>query len=126
LDYHAYDIYTDLVDFVDAFIKMMCKGHAEVKDVLFDPPQLNADLALILKTIPCFHQVDRSATVALLERINADNMVVSFPVKSLGGTEKMMVKNYTETFDRLIFKGKWETKKIVFDTELVFLLRKKS
>jgi 16S rRNA (guanine(1405)-N(7))-methyltransferase len=126
LEYHAYDIYKDLIGFLDAFLDIVnIKGHAEVRDVLFDPPQFRADLALILKTIPCFDQIDRIATSTILERINADHFVISFPVKSLGGIEKMMVKNYTERFNNIVRRENWKVRRVLFKTELTFLVSKK-
>jgi 16S rRNA (guanine(1405)-N(7))-methyltransferase len=125
LEYWAYDIYADLVDFLNGFIGLLgVKGHAEVRDVLFDPPRRKGDLALILKTVPCFDQIDKAAVQTMLQRINVDNLVVSFPVASLGGTEKMMVRNYTERFEKIACEKDWKIKKMLFKTELVFLVSK--
>jgi 16S rRNA (guanine(1405)-N(7))-methyltransferase len=125
LEYYAYDIYADLVDFLNAFIELLAvKGHAEVRDVLFDPPKRRGDLALILKTIPCFDQIDKTAVQTMLQQVNADNLAISFPVTSLGGTDKMMIKNYTERFKKIACGKDWKIKKMLFKTELVFLVSK--
>jgi 16S rRNA (guanine(1405)-N(7))-methyltransferase len=125
LEYCVYDIYADLVDFLNAFIALLpVKGHAQVRDVLFDPPKRKGDLALILKTIPCFDQIDKAAVQTMLQQINVDNLVISFPVTSLGGTEKMMIRNYTERFGKIAGQMNWNIKKMSFKTELVFLVSK--
>jgi 16S rRNA (guanine(1405)-N(7))-methyltransferase len=125
LEYCAYDIYADLVGFLNAFIELLAvKGRAEVRDVLFNPPRRKADLGLILKTIPCFDQIDKTAVQTMLQQINADNLVISFPVKSLGGNEKMMIKNYTERFEKIACEKDWKIKKMLFKTELVFIVSK--
>jgi 16S rRNA (guanine(1405)-N(7))-methyltransferase len=125
LEYWAYDIYADLVDFLNAFIKLLAvKGHAEVRDVLFNPPERKGDLALILKTLPCFDQIDKTAVETMLQQINVDNLVISFPVRSLGGDDKMMIKNYTKRFDKIACQKDWHIKKMLFKTELVFLVSK--
>jgi 16S rRNA (guanine(1405)-N(7))-methyltransferase len=125
LEYRAYDIYADLVDFLNAYLGLLpVEGHAEVRDVLFDPPRRKGDLALILKTIPCFDQIDAAATQKMLEQIDVDNLVISFPVRSLGGIEKMMIRNYTERFEKMTRQMDWNIKKILFETELVFLVSK--
>ena len=36
-------------------------GRAEVRDVIHNPPQEPADLALLLKTLPCLEQVEKGA-----------------------------------------------------------------
>jgi 16S rRNA (guanine(1405)-N(7))-methyltransferase len=125
LEYYAFDIYADLVNFLNAFIELVpIKGHAEVRDVLFDPPRRKGDLALILKTVPCFDQIDKTAVQTMLQQINADNLIISFPVRSLGGIEKMMIRNYTERFEKTVHKMNWNVKKMMFETELVFLVSK--
>jgi len=49
------------------------------------PPTQHADLALILKTLPCLEQLDKTAGQWLLEAVNVDYLLLSFPVYSLGG-----------------------------------------
>jgi 16S rRNA (guanine(1405)-N(7))-methyltransferase len=125
LEYCAYDIYADLVDFLNAFLELLpLKGHAEVRDVLFNPPRRKGDLAFILKTVPCLDQIDAVAVQTMLQQINVDNLVISFPVRSLGGTEKMMIRNYTERFEKMARQINWNIKKMLFETELVFLVSK--
>ena len=124
--YFAYDINKDLIEFLNRFMDIVnIQGYAEVRDVLFNPPQIKADLALILKTLPCFDQIDRSATLRILDKINAGYIIISFPVKSLGGKEKIMIKNYTTRFKELIQSKDWTIKRIEFKTELVFLVNRK-
>lgn len=126
VEYIAYDIYKDLIAFLSDFMRISnFSGHAEVRDVLYNPPQIKADLAFILKIIPCFDQIDNSANSQILDKINANYIVLSFPVKSLGGKEKMMIKNYTNRFNELVQDRDWKTKRIVFETELIFIIDKK-
>ena len=125
LEYYAYDIYADLVDFLNAFIELLpLKGYAEVRDVLFNPPRRKGDLALILKTVPCLDQIDAVAVQTMLRQINVNNLVISFPVRSLGGTEKGMIRNYTDRFEKMARHMDWSIKKMLFETELVFLVGK--
>jgi 16S rRNA (guanine(1405)-N(7))-methyltransferase len=58
------------------------------------PPTQHADLALILKTLPCLEQLDKTAGQWLLEAVNVDYLLLSFPVYSLGGRDKHMLENY--------------------------------
>jgi len=124
--YFAYDIYKDLIDFLKGYMNIInIRGYAELRNVLYNPPQIKANLALILKTIPCFDQIDKSATSKILDKINADYIIISFPVKSLGGKDKMMIKNYTTRFNKLTRSKDWVIKRIEFKTELAFLVNKK-
>lgn len=125
LTYYAYDIYKDMIDFLNDFMAIAnIRGYAEIRDVLHNPPDISADLAFILKTIPCFDQIDRSASSKLLDSIKANWIVVSFPIKSLGGRERKMAKNYTARFNQLIYEKSWSIKRLEFKTELAFLIGK--
>ena len=123
--YYSYDIYRDLIDFLNEFMTIIgVQGYAEIRDVVQYPPEINTDLAFILDSIPCLEQIERSAGVKLLESINANSLVVSFPVRSLGGKEKQMRKHYEARFDYLTQKKDWVIQRLDFDTELVFLITK--
>lgn len=124
-EYYAYDIYQDMAEFLNEFLALTdTRGRAEARDVLRRPPEQPADLALLLKAIPCLEQIDASAVLHLLEYVNARHMLVSFPVRSLGGKSKGMLENYETRFDALVAGKSWEIKRFEFATELAFLIRK--
>jgi 16S rRNA (guanine(1405)-N(7))-methyltransferase len=121
--YHAYDIYEDLIAFLQAFMALTpVDGRAVACDVLGSCPRPRVDLALVLKSIPCLEQIDRSAGARLLDTIDADHVLVSFPVHSLGGRDKGMPANYEARFHELVAGKGWEIKRFVFATELAFLM----
>jgi 16S rRNA (guanine(1405)-N(7))-methyltransferase len=124
--YYAYDIYHDMIDFVGAFMALAgVEGHAQTRDVMqFVPPE-NADVALLLKTIPCLEQVDKSAGQRLLESIRADAMIVSFPVHSLGGYDKGMSANYEAHLRDLLAGKPWRVERFEFESELAFRVDKR-
>lgn len=123
--YYAYDVYTDLVDFVDAFMALAgVRGRAEARDVTQAPPVQRADVAFVLKTLPCIEQVDKSAGLRLLEALNARYLLVSFPAHSLGGRSKGMVQNYGARFLELVQDRPWSVRRFEFATELAFLVDK--
>jgi 16S rRNA (guanine(1405)-N(7))-methyltransferase len=123
--YYAYDIYEDMVDFLNECMALMqVEGYAQARDVIHDCPSQKVDLAFLLKAIPCLEQVDKLAGSQLLERINADYLVVSFPAQSLGGRQKGMVENYEHRFYELVSDKDWSIRRFNFPSELVFLVRK--
>src|SRR6266699_932934 len=125
VQYFAYDIYEDMIGFLnDSLALMPVQGSGKVSDVIHDCPTQKVDVAFILKAIPCLEQVDKSAGLRLLETINADHLVVSFPARSLGGKKKGMLTNYEAKFYQLIRDKNWSMKRFVFPTELVFLISK--
>ncbi|HLI08682.1 MAG TPA: hypothetical protein VKV40_19115 [Ktedonobacteraceae bacterium] len=132
--YAAYDIYADMIDFLNGFFALLQKvpaqapiqAYAQVRDVLTASPTEQADVAFVLKTIPCLEQVDKAAGHYLLRALNARHLVVSFPIHSLGGRHKGMLPNYESHFGELVASEQWEIQKIEFPSELVFLVRKET
>ena len=125
VQYFAYDIYEDMIGFLnDSLALMPVQGLAKVSDVIHSCPTQKVDVAFILKAIPCLEQVDKSAGLYLLETINADHLVVSFPAHSLGGKNKGMTANYESRFYKLVTHKPWSIQRFVFPGELVFLISK--
>jgi 16S rRNA (guanine(1405)-N(7))-methyltransferase len=125
--YYACDIYGDQIHFLNEFFHLAgIQGLAEVRNVLDQPPTQHVDLALVLKTIPCLEQMDRSAGVRLLDAINARYLLVSFPVRSLGGRAKGMSASYEAHFEKLAAGRDWSINRFEFDGELAFLVTTRS
>jgi 16S rRNA (guanine(1405)-N(7))-methyltransferase len=125
MKYYAYDVYKDLIDFVNGFMAIRnVQGHAEVREVIQDTPEVKTDVAFLLNTIPCLEQIEKWAGLKVLEAIDANFLVVSFPVKSLCGREKNMRKYYETAFSKLTREKDWNIQKIEFITEQVFLIKK--
>jgi 16S rRNA (guanine(1405)-N(7))-methyltransferase len=131
--YTAYDIYGDLMAFLGGYFALEAshghgglRGQAETRDVIASPPERHADLALLLKAIPCLEQVEKMAGERLLRAIRADHLLVSFPVHSLGGRSKGMVASYEARFHDLMEQtgigARAEVRRFAFATELAFLI----
>jgi 16S rRNA (guanine(1405)-N(7))-methyltransferase len=123
--YYACDIYQDQVDFLNrVFQQRGQQGQAFVSNLLADVPSQATDVALLLKTIPCLEQLDKSIGPRLLAQIKAPVIVVSFPARSLGGRGKGMVQNYAGHFAELVAGLPWQVARFDFSTEVVFRLIK--
>ena len=123
--YYACDIYHDLVDFLNEYMDLLSvQGEAEIRDVTQHPPEMPVDLALILLSIPCLEQIDRSAGEFLLKSNDARFLAVSFPVRSLGGNPKGMRGHYTRRLYNLVKGRGWDVQELDFNSERVFIIRK--
>ena len=123
--YQACDIYLDMLDFVGAFLNhFLPEGKTFACDLVAGPPQIPAQVAFLLKTIPCLEQVDKQIGLFLLEQIQADHILVSFPAKSLGGRNKGMPGFYRDHFYTLIEGMPWQVQEFSFPTEIAFLVTK--
>lgn len=126
--YYAYDIYTGMTDFLQAWMALLpVQSHAHVCDVLQGCPTQRADIAFLLKALPCLEQIDPAAGQCLLRDIQADYLVVSFPVRSLGGRQKGMVEHYETRFSALLAETRrWKIiGRLVFASELVFVMQRR-
>lgn len=117
------DIYADMTAFLNAFFTHTAvNGSATSCDLLQQIPERPVQLALLLKTIPCLEQVDKTIGRRLLQTIQAEYMLVSFPVHSLGGRGKGMRQNYDQHFQGLTAELPWKVTRFDFPGELVFRL----
>jgi 16S rRNA (guanine(1405)-N(7))-methyltransferase len=124
-EFCAYEVLGDLVDFLNAAFPLLgVKGHAAVCDVVHQPGCLKkpADLALLLKVLPCLEQIEKGAGERLLGAIDADRILVSFPVHTLGGIRKGMGRNYETWLHEVIRPFGFVVRRFSFPTELAFLL----
>ncbi|HEY0756109.1 MAG TPA: hypothetical protein VGD98_19290 [Ktedonobacteraceae bacterium] len=125
VEYYAYDIYKDMLTFLGEFMALaQVPGQAQVCNMTQSCPAQKVDLAFVLKALPCLEQVDKLASSRLLQSINANYIVVSFPVHSLGGKARGMEVNYEAKFRALVEDTAWSLKRFEFPTELAFLITK--
>lgn len=125
LEYYACDIYADMLAFLNTFFTAFAvSGQAFTCDLTQTIPQQPAQLALLLKTLPCLEQIDRQASLRLLKGLQTENILVTFPAHSLGGRSKGMVQNYSDHFDQLVAGKSWHITRFEFPGELAFLIRK--
>lgn len=123
--YYACDIYQDMVGFINHFLGYVHQpGKAELCDLTQDVPPRRAQVALLLKTLPCLEQIDKNIGLRLLESVQAEYILVSFPVSSLGGRGKGMRQNYETHFHQLVAGRGWPVQAFEFATELAFLVHK--
>jgi len=119
------DIYTDQIDFLNQFFTHFnIQGKAFCCDLTQEIPDNRTQIAFILKTIPCLEQIDKQIGTRLLSGIQSENLLISFPVQSLGGRDKGMRNFYDEHFRQMIADQGWQVQSNSFVTEEVYFVRK--
>jgi len=101
--YHVIDADTAAIQLVDAFLSLVGQPHLAVARDLaapFTPPA--ADVALLLKLVPILDRQDSTASLRLLRSLHARHVVLSFPVRSLGGRRRGMESTYRRRVDSLL------------------------
>lgn len=124
VQYTAVDIYADMLHFIQQFFVIAgVNGRIQQRDVIGDPPTEAADLILLLKTLPCLEQVDKTAASDLLDTLNGRYLLISYPTQSLGGRSKGMMAQYSQQFAQLANGRFWQVQRFEFASELAFLVK---
>jgi 16S rRNA (guanine(1405)-N(7))-methyltransferase len=123
--YFACDIYTNLLGLINAFFNHFSRsGWAKPCDLIGHIPSEQTQVAFLLKSIPCLEQMDKTIISRLLDTVQAEHILVSFPVHSLAGRQKGMAAFYRDHFFDLVAERTWHLQEFSFKTELAFLVSK--
>lgn len=125
IQYSACDIFNDMTTFLQSFFAHFhIKGEASTCNLLSTIPQEKAQVALLLKTLPCLEQADKESSRRILTGIRANYLIVSFPVRSIGGREKGMRQHYASQFESLLGELGWSYQKFLFTSELAYRIER--
>ena len=123
--YHGYDIDAERVAFLNCVLPWTgIDARMHLQDVLCAPPTEQGDVALLFKSSACLERQCAGATLELLDALRVRQVVVSFPVQSLGQREKGMAAFYERTFRAQIAGRAWPVTRLMFESELVFVVDK--
>jgi len=120
LSYHAMDIDCELMALLGRFFSDRLV--AECRDVLVRPPEEPANLAFLLKAVPCLEQQERGASLRLLRALKVRHAVVSFPAHSLGGRSKGMAEHYAAMAEELIETLGADAEVLRYPSEIFYLV----
>jgi 16S rRNA (guanine(1405)-N(7))-methyltransferase len=125
--YEAKDVLLPLIDFLNMYFgKVGVQGKARLLDLSTQIPEQEVDLVIMLKLIPLLDQIDKGIASRLLQGLKAKAMLISFPLKSLGGRGKGMLITYQKRFEALSVGLNAKIDEYSFPNELVYLVRKDS
>lgn len=122
--YYACDVVKPMVNFIGSYFEITKQnGEAFSSNLLTEIPSQKVELAIMLKLLPILDQVDPKASKRLLEGVQANHFLISYPSKSLGGREKGMKQTYALHFARLIEGETFSSiQNFEFPNETVYLL----
>ena len=121
--YTACDVDYRLVDSIGRFFgRVGRRGEAVCEDILSAPPGRSADVALLLKTLPCLEQQEKGVSLDLLRELDARFAVVSFPARSLGGRAKGMPEHYERFMAPIVEALGVACEKLAFPSEIFYVL----
>ena len=104
--YYAYDIDTRVADLINRFFyEMDLPQYAKCADLVEYIPPEQADIALMLKLLPVLEAQSPGSGFRLARELNARYLVITYPLKSLGGREKGMEQHYSAIFEKALADG---------------------
>ncbi len=109
---------TDLIDRVSTAYGW--RTRALQHDLLCRVVDHEADVALVLKALPCLEQQQTGAACGLLRSLHSRWIVVSFPTRTLGGRGVGMNAHYTQFMNSCLDALGWSADSWQVGNELLF------
>lgn len=85
-------------------------------------PEGRWDIALIMKLLPVLENQKKGSAAKLIESVNADKTVVTFPTRTLGGRKVGMEQHYTEWFEGILPDHFRIIDRYICNFELVYII----
>lgn len=124
-EYIAADIFIDQSHFLNHFFNHCnVNATASILNIMGDLLINSVDVVFLFKLLPIIEQLENNYTIPFLQKINAPNLVITYPVKSLGGKNKGMRDNYANQFQKFTDQFQWSYTRIDFESELVFIVKR--
>lgn len=127
--YFATDLNPKDMDFLNQFFKKYkIDGIAKNYDLtnlyfLNEKELINCDLAFFFKSFDSLEEIKRGITKEILEKLPINNIIVSFPTKSL--ISKKEFKNKKKGWlKKIIDENNWKYEQFEVENEIFFLIKK--
>lgn len=125
LRYHAYDLHQPRLDCINAFFTLAnLPPLGEKRDILVNPPEVEADVAFFFKEAHRFDQRQRGCNRAFWQALNVRWFLVSLPSENLTGRRNLLEKMRSLVYTALEGSG-WPVIEVSFPGEIVFCIQKK-
>lgn len=121
--YFGMDIFADMTALLQQYLTYTgFSADIRLGDISQETEFPKTQLAFILKTLPCLEQAYTGISAHLLQRIPAEHLLITYPIRSLGGRAKGMRQTYAAQFAKLSVGQAWQVKRFDFESELAFLV----
>ena len=124
VEYHAYDLNQPRVDLLNQCLpRLGLAPLAEARDILLDPPDINADVAFFFKEAHRFEQRQHGCNRPFFDSIRARWLAVSLPTANLTGSRSLLEGHRLLVYNALEGRS-WPVTEILFENEIVFMIDK--
>lgn len=123
-DYEGVDIDSNLTElFAGFFSKTGFTGKYHCSSIAAgSKTKFSSQYIFLLKTLPCLEQQKKGITKEILDCLDFEYLVVSFPTRSLTGKKKGMDEFYGNAFRGLMDERGWQHKSFEIPNELFFVI----
>ena len=105
--YYAYDIDIKATELINRFFSLIgLPSLAGCMDLAIHIPKDTADIAFMCKLIPVLEAQSPGSGFKLARSLNVRHLLITYPLKSLGGREKGMGRHYSAAFEESLREGK--------------------
>ena len=122
--YHAYDLHSPRVNLINSFFKVYeMEPLAETKDILLDPPTVQADTAFFFKEAHRFESRKKGCNRNFWISLPVKTIVVTLPAENLTGQHQM--RNRQRSLVEKNIEGlNWSVEETEVGGEMIFIVRK--
>lgn len=122
--YQPLDIDRRLIAAVNHFLERIGRPPtAQCRDILVAPPDVEADVVLLLKVLPSLEQQEKGAGLRLLRGLRARHAVISFPAWAMGGRDKGMAAHYHKYMMQIMNDLAASFEQLDFPNEIFYIVR---
>ncbi|MBN1984572.1 MAG: hypothetical protein JW795_23800 [Chitinivibrionales bacterium] len=123
--YIPVDIDTRIISSINSLLVCLGRQPSAVSSDLFAfLPTIQADVVLLMKTLQNIEHQHKNSSQRLLACLQARHIVVTFPVRSLGGRQKGMEVSYESFMASLCASFPCTVRRLHYPEELVYVITK--
>jgi 16S rRNA (guanine(1405)-N(7))-methyltransferase len=123
LRYVGVDLHKGMVDQMALFSEAANLEAEFLWDDILSASLPESDVAMILKLLPCLDHQGEGAALDLIKRIQAPILLISYPTRSLGGTNVGMETNYGMQLEQLASEAGRSVEGYTSATEAFYVLK---
>ena len=121
--YTGIDLHRGMLDQMTTFAETVQVEAEFLWDDVVAVPFPQADVVLALKLLSCLEHQQEGAGLDLIRRLNADQIIVSYPTRTLGGSDVGMETNYLMQIERLASEACRSLEAYTTDTEAFYVMK---
>ncbi len=122
--YHAYDLHTPRVHLINSFFRAYgMEPLAEVRDILLDPPDIQAETAFFFKEAHRFESRKKGCNRNFWIALPVRTIVVTLPAENLTGQHQMRSRQRSLIEKNIEGLG-WQYEETEVAGEMIFIIRK--